>query len=95
MYTLRFQLDENKNRANKKKHGISFEHALLVFDDEDYLEAYDSAHSDEEDRYNVIGMIDEVVFVVCTYRDENTVRLISAREATKDERRRYEWQWLQ
>ena len=91
---MRFEWDENKNRANIKKHGISFEHALLVFDDEDYLEEYDSSHSDEEDRYNVIGMIDEVVFVVCTYRDENTVRLISAREATKDERRRYEWQWL-
>ncbi|MBO6235899.1 MAG: BrnT family toxin [Schwartzia sp.] len=91
---MKFEWDEDKNRANIKKHGISFEHALLVFDDEDYLEEYDSSHSDEEDRYNVIGMIDEVVFVVCTYRDENTVRLISAREATKDERRRYEWQWL-
>lgn len=91
---MKFEWDEEKNRANQKKHHISFEYALLVFDDEDYIEEYDFEHSDDEDRYNIIGMIDEVVFVVCTYRGEDTVRIISAREATREERRRYEWQWL-
>ena len=90
-----FEWDEDKNWANQKKHGISFEHALLVFKDEDYLEEYDFTHSDNEDRYDVIGKIDEILFVVCTYRDNDTVRIISAREATKEEKRRYEWQWLE
>ena len=86
---MKFEWDEEKNRANKKKHHISFEYASLVFDDELRYEEYDDTHSDEEDRYNVIGMIRGLYFVVCTYRDEDTIRIISARKATGEERRKY------
>ena len=80
--------DENKNEVNKKKHGISFESAALVFADEHYLELYDDEHNTEEDRYIAIGVVDDVLFVVHTMRNEN-VRMISARLATKRERRFY------
>lgn len=77
--------DSNKNEINKKKHGISFEAAALVFADEHYLELYDDEHSIDEDRYIAIGMVEDVLFVVHTMRDEH-VRMISARLATKQER---------
>ena len=64
-----------------------------MFDDEYRLEEYDYEHSDDEDRYNIIGMVDEILFVVVTYRSENAIRIISARQATKEEKRRYE-KWL-
>ncbi|MBR6267803.1 MAG: BrnT family toxin [Selenomonadaceae bacterium] len=87
---MNFEWDEKKNEINKKKHGISFEHALQVFEDEFRLEEYDENHSYEEERYTVIGMVDELLYVVCTDRPENdAIRLISARFATKAERRRY------
>ena len=91
---MQFEWDEYKAEENLKKHKISFEHAALVFCDPNRLEEYDYLHSDEEDRYIVIGKVNTVLFVVCTYRNENTIRIISARPATKGERRRYEWQLL-
>lgn len=90
---MEFEWDEKKNDLNRRKHGISFEHAMLVFEDENYIEEYDYEHSDDEDRYDIIGMVDDILYVVVTYRGEDTVRIISARLATKAERRRYEWQW--
>lgn len=90
---MRFTWDENKAQENIRKHKISFDYAILVFDDEYYLEEYDCLHSDDEDRYNIIGMVDNVLFVVCTYRGDDEIRIISARFATKDEKRRYE-KWL-
>lgn len=87
---MKFEWDENKNRANKKKHGITFEVASLVFYDENRLEEYDEWHSDDEDRYSVIGIVGELLQVVCTDRPENdSIRIISARLATKEERMRY------
>ncbi len=81
--------DENKNRINEQKHGISFETAAYVFLDEDYIELYDEDHSIDEDRYIAIGLVDEVLFVVHTMRDDEHYRLISARVATVQERRFY------
>ena len=89
-----FEWDEEKNKINIQKHGISFEHASLVFEDEYYIEDYAYGHDEDEDRYDVIGMVDDVLYVVVTYRENDVVRLISARLATKAERRRYEWQWF-
>ncbi len=86
---MRFQWDEEKNRLNQKKHHISFEYATYVFDDEYRYEVFDEEHSDDEDRYDVIGMVDDIIFVVCTYRENDIVRLISARKANKAERRKY------
>ena len=85
-----FEWDEEKNRINRQKHGISFELASKVFDDENRLEDYDEIHSIYEDRYVVIGNVGSIVYVVCTDRPQtNSVRIISARLATKNERRRY------
>jgi len=82
---LKFEWDEEKNRINYEKHGISFETAAYVFRDEFYIEMYDFEHSIEEDRYIAIGMVGELLFVVFTERREN-IRLISARLATEKER---------
>ena len=80
--------DDSKNRMNIKKHGISFDSAALVFSDLNRLEFYDEWHSVIEDRYITIGVVEEVLFVVYTYRNER-IRLISARIATEGERRLY------
>lgn len=52
---MRFEYDEDKEKANIRKHGISFRTAARVFFDEDYIEEYDEFHSDIEPRYSVIG----------------------------------------
>ena len=85
-----FEWDEEKNRINKEKHdGISFEFAVRVFLDEKRIERYDEEHSTlTEDRWNAIGMVGKILFVVYTERGERT-RIISARRATKEEEREY------
>ena len=85
---MQFEWDEDKAKLNLKKLGVRFETAARVFDDEDRIEFYDSAHSTEEDRYNTIGMVDNVLFVVYTER-KNRIRLISARPANRKERSLY------
>lgn len=52
---IAFEYDEEKEKLNIQKHGISFRAAARVFFDEDYIEEADAAHSDDEQRYNVIG----------------------------------------
>jgi len=85
-----FEWDEDKNHANKLKHGIDFESAVYVFDDPYRIERFDtSAHNDlSEDRWQTIGKVGEILFVVYTER-KNNIRLISARLATAAERRTY------
>ena len=83
-----FEWDEEKNAANIRKHGIEFGDAVLVFNDENYIEYYDDTHSIDEDRYNVIGMVNDILFVVYTERKQS-IRIISARLATPKERRAY------
>ena len=85
---MQFEWDDEKNRINKKKHGISFETAAKVFNDPRYIEIYDSEHSVDEDRYIAIGAVEDVLFVVFTERKQ-AIRLISARLATEVERRYY------
>ncbi|MBO6107897.1 MAG: BrnT family toxin [Eubacterium sp.] len=87
---MTFEWDEEKNRLNREKHdGISFEYAVRVFLDNKRIERYDAEHSSlTEDRWNAIGMVERVLFVVYTERGENT-RIISARRATKDEEDEY------
>ena len=53
------------------------------------IEKYDARHSIDEDRYNVIGMVENLLFVVYTERNDDTIRIISARKATKEERDEY------
>ena len=79
-------------KINIFKHGIDFTTAARVFKDDNRLELYDEEHSDAEDRYVTIGIVDGVaylVMVVYTEREE-VIRLISARKATKQERRMYD-----
>ena len=85
---MTFEYDEWKNEYNIKHHGISFKHAARVFFDYDRIELYDEDNSETEDRYNTIGRVNEVLFVVYTERKDN-IRLISARLATKKERSIY------
>lgn len=80
--------DEEKNAINKQKHKIGFEQAAYVFADPNRKVRYDALHSDEEDRWHVIGRVGRVLFVVCTERGE-TIRIISARYANAKERRIY------
>lgn len=96
METLSFEWDENKNEINKKKHGISFETAQEVFYDDNAILFDDPDHSVGEERFLIIGMTRslKVCIVSHCYRDQdNVIRLISAREATKHERKTYEEGW--
>lgn len=83
-----FEWDDAKNKINKIKHGINFKTAAKVFNDPYRIEDYDREHSQDEDRWNVIGMVDDILFVVYTERGDKT-RLISARKAEPADRRRY------
>ena len=87
-----FDWDENKNRINLEKHGISFDEASTVFFDERALLFDDPEHSVDEDRFLLLGMSDTAkVCIVChCYRESDTViRIISARQATRKEEERY------
>ena len=86
-----FEWDNNKEKINITKHGIDFSTAALVFGDPDRIEAYDAKHSTYEDRYITIGQINNTtVIVVVIYTERtNTIRIISARAATKREREAY------
>lgn len=83
--------DDAKNRANQQKHGVSFEEASELFHPgHDYLELFDETHSVTEDRFLAIGEIRRgVVLVVWTERNDETIRIISARWATTNERALY------
>lgn len=88
MDTIQFEWDEEKNHINKEKHGIDFQTAIHVFDDENRIEIYDVEHSIDEDRYNTIGLVHDMLFVVYTERKDK-LRMVSARLATQAERRLY------
>ena len=79
----RFEWDEDKNVQNIEKHGIDFNFAKRVFDDEDKIEEYDAFHSTyNEERYRVVGMVDnDILFVVETELESGRIRIISARYA--------------
>ncbi len=89
---MRFEWDPSKDKINRAKHGLSFEEAIELFrSGVDYLEIYDEEHSDEEDRFIAVGPITRGVIVVAyTERDDDVLRLLSARRATRKERQRYE-----
>lgn len=85
-----FEWDDEKNRWNQRKHGISFEEASEVFLADHYLEIFDDLHSDIEDRFIAIGRMERgLVTVVFTEDEQGTIRLISARLATKREARAF------
>ena len=89
---IQFEWDDNKNEINKKKHKISFEEARTVFYDDAALVIDDPEHSEDEDRFIILGLSKRAnLLVVChCYRESDTViRIISARKATKTESQYY------
>lgn len=92
MDTIIFEWDDNKNIINKKKHNISFEEAQTVFYDDQALLIADPEHSENEERFIILGFSKKAnLLVVChCYRSAETViRIISARKATKKESEEY------
>ncbi|MDE7311608.1 MAG: BrnT family toxin [Eubacterium sp.] len=84
-----FEWDDAKANSNFAKHGIRFETASKIFADENKLIRYDEEHPFEE-RYNVLGKVGKILFVVCTFKRGTIVHIISARLATEPEKARYE-----
>ena len=94
MSSLRFEWDARKAASNKRKHGISFAEAKTAFLDEHARVIADPEHSDEEDRFVLLGLSTSVrVLVVChCYRKGgDVIRIISARKADRDEIEQYHW----
>ncbi|VAW43435.1 hypothetical protein MNBD_CHLOROFLEXI01-2276 [hydrothermal vent metagenome] len=92
MDRLEFQWDHEKNRINIKKHGISFDEAKTVFYDEYAIQFFDPEHSEDEDRFLLLGTsfkLKTLVVCHCFRQEETIIRIISARKADKDEKRDY------
>ncbi len=90
---IRFEWDEDKNLANQKKHGIDFETARLVFDDPLCVTFVERIKGGEE-RWHALGWIENIIVIVVvhTYREDGSdevIRIISARRATRHERKLY------
>lgn len=93
---ISFQWDDRKAESNAKKHGVSFEEASTVFYDPHALRINDDAHSDEEDRFVIMGLssVARVLTVCHCYREpDDIIRIISARHATKQEQAVYWRRW--
>jgi uncharacterized DUF497 family protein len=88
---VRVEWDEVKNLENRRKHGVSFEEAQELFaSGGDYLEIFDEAHSEMEERFIAIGpIVRGLVLIVWTEREEDVLRIISARWATEREKALY------
>lgn len=90
---MRFEWDAEKASINQKKHGVTFEEAQTVFGDYDALRIFDPDHSEDEDRFILLGLSTVLrILVVChCYREnDEKIRIISARKATKKESAAYE-----
>lgn len=89
--SLRFEWDESKARQNREKHGVSFEEAATVFGDMLSLTVGDTLHSGDEDRFVTVGeAVDRNLLVVVHTERGDYIRIISARKATRRERKSYE-----
>ncbi len=92
MNGIRFSWDQAKILANVRNHGITFEEGTTVFGDENARLRYDPDHSQDEDRFILLGMSAKVrlLVVVHSHREsEEIVRIISTRKATKSEQKQY------
>lgn len=91
MSELAFDWDNHKAKVNERKHGISFEEAQTVFDDPLYVDFYDPDHSEDEERYLIVGQSNRGLLLIVSYTErEDSIRIISAREVTRTEREVYE-----
>ena len=94
MMKVAFTWDINKNKANLKKHGVSFEKARSVFIDQNAIEFYDVDHSVDEERFLMLGVSYKFRILLVSYttikrNSSITIRIISARKATKSEQINY------
>lgn len=92
MENIKFEWDKNKNLINQKKHKVSFEEAKTVFYDTEAIIIDDPEHSEEEERFIILGLSKKAnLLVVChCYRTSDTlIRIISARKATTTETKQY------
>ena len=89
---LHFEWDKREDKANVKKHGVSFEEARPAFYDEFALQFLDPDHSDTEDRFILLGIshrLNTLVVCHCFREDETIIRIISARKADAEEEQAY------
>ncbi len=88
---MRFEWDEAKNQANIRKHGVDFREAAYVFSDPHALSIPDDEHSDDEERWVLLGRNrnEKILLVVHTFRQGDSIRLISARKASPAEQTTY------
>lgn len=92
MKDISFSWDERKARENLRKHGVPFEEALTTFSDENARLMHDPEHSQDEDRFVLLGISSKLrILIIChIYRQaEKEIRIISARKADKNERKQY------
>ncbi|MGA2740094.1 MAG: BrnT family toxin [Bryobacteraceae bacterium] len=85
---VRFEWDEAKNRLNRRKHGVDFAVAALVFDDPNHRSEQDR-FVNGEGRWQTIGLVNELLLVCHTWTEEDVVRIVSARKANRRERNLY------
>ena len=96
MNELRFDWDPKKDAANQRKHGVSFDEAITVFSDERALLLDDPDHSEDEERFVLLGLSANFRTLVgchCYREAESLIRLISARKASRKERSEYSRRW--
>jgi len=92
MDAIDFSWDEGKNRENLRKHGISFEEASTAFSDENARLKHDPDHSQDEERFILLGFSAKLRLIVVSHvyrQDGQKIRIVSARKATRNERKRY------
>jgi uncharacterized protein len=88
---MRFEWNDDKAASNLSKHGVSFEEAKTVFDHPLYVDFYDPDHSEDEERYLIVGQSSRGRLLIVSYTERgDSIRLISAREVTRTEREAYE-----
>jgi len=92
MKKLKFEWDNNKEKLNISKHGVSFDEAQTAFYDEYAIQFFDPEHSGSEDRFLLLGTsfkLKTLVICHCFREEETVIRIISARKADKDEAQVY------
>lgn len=92
MEEIDFSWDVRKNRENRRKHGVAFEEASTAFADENARLKHDPDHSEDEDRFILLGFSAKLRLLVVTHiyrQDGKQIRIVSARKATPNERKQY------
>lgn len=88
---MKFEWDENKAVSNLSTHGVSFGEAKTVFDDPLYVDFYDPDHSDDEERYLIVGVSSQRRVLIVSYTErKGLIRVTSAREVTRSKLEAYE-----